>query len=57
MPTGYNFEIAFGFIIKNIIADMTFKLTKQVRVDNFVEFIFESKYREKSFLTEKILSS
>ena len=54
MLTGSNFEMAFGFSIINIIADITFKVINQVRVEHFVDFIFKIKYCGKSFLTEKL---
>ena len=35
MLTGSNFEIAFGFTIINVIADITLKLINQVWVEHF----------------------
>ena len=53
MLTGFNFEMAFGFITINIIADITLKLIKQDRVQYFVDFIFESKQDRKLFFLVK----
>ena len=43
MLMGSNFEMAFGFTIINIIADIALKLINLVGVDHFVDFIFKSK--------------
>ena len=43
MLTASNFEMAFYFRILNIIADVTLKLINYVRVEHFVDIIFQSK--------------
>ena len=43
MLTGCNFEMAFGFILINIIADSALKLINEVRVaEHFVNCIIKS---------------
>ena len=43
MLTGSNFKMVFGFTIIKIIADVTLINYGGVRVEHFVDFIFQSK--------------
>ena len=50
MLTGCNFEMAYGFTVVNIVADIILKFTNQVLGEHFIDFIFKVNSEESCLL-------